>query len=1162
MKEEEREFIFSHLSLNQIEVHIINSKDTSYSTAQLIHDIASYDPTKVNNAELADDMRICFAWYSTIKEGFSDVKEHVKKFKFSEQDAIRIAKAIYNEIEKRKHDGTMKHEWNPDDMQKHSKELFVIISKVEARQASLVTKENEEVNSNVSTEPLDAKDQGCGKAWEILFAEGMAVQYFEDKDDADYFADSVNKCSTDEGFAKDVIHVKHSFVHRHTKTKRCYSVNKKGVKFKCSRKELELDPEIETWFRNNLPIYPGGTSDKYEPIELPEFLDKWNSFDIRKPFISLVGSLANWKRTEGDIDILVKAHDPSQILEAVDRAIVKCFQIGEEQMADSLIQVNQFIHTDSLFLAAKWRIERAFPEWSDRLHVLDDSFSGPFTNFVELSDLAAVAREEKTREEMAQMKKLKLFTWFTMLKPIHGRKKEEIYSVDSVIETIKSRKEDWFKVGVFIEVKYDGVHIQCHKQGSRVKLITEDGTDISKNCPTVIKELAAKAGDFILCGEMELWKEGKHQPRADCAGVLNSKEVHPDEKYLRFNIFDTLWHKGNDIHDLPSSERITHLDQIDDSEHVKKAKRILCHSEAEVRKAIEKVSAEEGSEGAYLKKADFIYELDGKTLNNIKYKLELSLDAVVLKKNKVAKTEKTFYYHCGLKSDSKTVYCGKTFNTNIDAKEGDIIKVVFVDVSGYTDPTTKKRWVNWWSPRVIMLRADKKVPDSVDTAWKMVKQTTGRFEDKKMPDIKHLEQLETKGKRFDFKHHFRGASEHIDKRFQINHVLDGFTSAAQHANLLKEVLSKHWKLEKSKDMYSLFWDGELAYQMNTKEDIIKEPSAALKKKIYDFHVALHKNPKYWKIDMETGEEKKRKGAVEGTEQVEKIFCVKKGKEPFEWLDVVGVTKPREIEPEPGGTRFYPGIFVPIDSGIYYPGAQKPYFKEYFLAGKKWKGRIVFRLVAGLKGSKAVADWLYWKPDDQSPYVLSSRAIKTNWLPTEGSAMSPEWEKKLPEELHFWNAKERKKKSELRKLAHEYLKTKKKLSSDTEFILSNRNWKGQYVVRGLPFEDYHLKIGSHKFHLDHDPITKMIEVGLSALAFEGKEGYFKAGKKEPKTEVNPNLKIPAFIEFLDNGKVEIIADEPLYLHVRFKGKKLKGLYYFRRTSRDSEFWTFKKGMQSF
>jgi ATP-dependent DNA ligase len=89
----------------------------------------------------------------------------------------------------------------------------------------------------------------------------------------------------------------------------------------------------------------------------------------------------------------------------------------------------------------------------------------------------------------------------------------------------------------------------------------------------------------------------------------------------------------DDLHELPFSDRINYLNEIADTEHIKKTKRILCHSEAEVRKAIKKVSKEEGSEGAYLKKADFKYELDGKTLNNIKFKNELSCEVQIVKVN-------------------------------------------------------------------------------------------------------------------------------------------------------------------------------------------------------------------------------------------------------------------------------------------------------------------------------------------------------------------------------------------------------------------------------------------------------------------------------------------------------------------------------------------------
>jgi hypothetical protein len=509
--------------------------------------------------------------------------------------------------------------------------------------------------------------------------------------------------------------------------------------------------------------------------------------------------------------------------------------------------------------------------------------------------------------------------------------------------------------------------------------------------------------------------------------------------------------------------------------------------------------------------------------------------------------------------NGKLHYAGKTFNWKPPEGEtpkiGDVLTVHCVDVNSYTDPDSDEQWFKLWSPRVSRLRPDKKEPDTVDTLIKMCEQTSGRFQDRKAPDIKHLA---AKGKRFVLQHHFRGASEHIDNRFQINHVLDGFTIAAQYPDFLKTELAKHWKLEKSKDEYSLSWDGELAYHLDKKDKVTKEPSAALKKKIYDFHVTLHNDPKYWKIDMDTGEEQKRKG--DDTDQVQKIFCVKKKSEPFEWLDVVGVTKPREIEPEPGGTRFWPGIFVPIDSGTYYPGAIKPAFCEYFLHGKKWKGRFVFRLVSGLSDTKHLADWLFWKPDDQTPYVLSSRAVRDNWLPEKGSAMPPEWESKIPSELQFWNMPSGKR-NEIRKLARTYLHKHKQLSVDT-FILAHRYWQGAKVIRDLPVSDYHLKIHNKKFHLLQDPSFSMPEAGLSALEFEDRNEYFIPGIKPPSSSANPNKKIDASIVILDQGTVEIIADEPLYLHVRFSGKTLKGLYHLMKSSRSAKLWTLKRGMASF
>lgn len=477
-----------------------------------------------------------------------------------------------------------------------------------------------------------------------------------------------------------------------------------------------------------LPIYPSKNSTPENAITREAFLDAWADFAVRKPFIFLVGSLSNWAESHGDIDILVKAHDPTPLLDALDSIIVNMFEQKQESIADLLISVQKYIATESLFLNAKWRIERAFPDWRDRIHVLDDSFSGPFTNFEELADLVAVSRAEKKREEMdskdqgcgkawevlfaegmavqyfekeadarafedeidsdavskgfgkdvihvkhswvhrhsktkrcysvnkkhvhykteeldqhfasSTSKKIELFHPVPLLKPIHGRAKGEIYSVDSVIDTIKSRKKDWFKANIVVEKKFDGVHCQTDKKGDTVRIWTEDGTEITKNCPTLVKEFAGKRLDFKVLGEVELWKAGEHQNRAITAGVLNTKEASPDEKYLIFNLFDCLVHDTSDIHMQDYNIRLRHLHDIkwdtvkNPAPHIKISQHHIVKTESELRKAIKYFSNLEGSEGAYLKILfGFPYLLTGKTTENIKFKNEISIDAQIVKVN-------------------------------------------------------------------------------------------------------------------------------------------------------------------------------------------------------------------------------------------------------------------------------------------------------------------------------------------------------------------------------------------------------------------------------------------------------------------------------------------------------------------------------------------------
>ncbi len=88
------------------------------------------------------------------------------------------------------------------------------------------------------------------------------------------------------------------------------------------------------------------------------------------------------------------------------------------------------------------------------------------------------------------------------------------------------------------------------------------------------------------------------------------------------------------------------------------------------------------------------------------------------------------------------------------------------------------------------------------------------------------------------------------------------------------------------------------------------------------------------------------------------------------------------------------------------GAQKPHLLEVFLSGSTYKGRFIFRKLPRKqeheRAGKQPFVWFGWKPIDQTPYVLSSRAILLKWTPPKGrSALPKEWEEKIPDELRWW-----------------------------------------------------------------------------------------------------------------------------------------------------------------
>ena len=927
----------------------------------------------------------------------------------------------------------------------------------------------------------DDADHGCGKAWEVLFANAMAMQYFEKEEDADHFIASGKKDPKWFDFNRK----RHTWVRRERKPPHhCWPVNKKAIEWIASEKDSYIDESLA-------PVNPSGLKIG-EEINLEEILGYVKSFYRTKPYISIIGGLCTQGKTKGDIDIFIRS-----------------------------------AHRDT---ATEFRILRMFPQkyWS-RFHFLypydEESHPGVFTNFMDIYDEKIEVISDPELVLMSATKKVKLFKFAPLLKPAHGHYKGEEYSIDALIEVVNAKPE-WYEKGTYVQKKFDGVHVRCdvqrnYESGYDVVIWSEEGNDITKNLPTLRKELgeASKGHAISIVGELEFWADKKHQTRQQTTAIIHTKEVHPDESKVILNTFDTLFY-DEDIHDEPHSERLKSHAKIKDTEHIKKAPYTLVKSPTELRKAVQHYSTLPGSEGAYLKRADFPYELDGKSLLNLKYKNTFSIDAKVVDVHDV-KDANAFNYLCVIDDD---VPIGRTYNTSIKVGVGAILKVEFVNLSQYTDPDSKKVWFNWWAPHVIMAREEKKRPDNMTTAKKLVEASHGTVAEKKWPkryqdadpwatedgiDPYLVYPDESKKWKGMVHCHGRGRSVHLDFRAQ---------TSSDYATGWTLYIPKG--LSKVPENYTEFCrmvDAEIM-------PIVKETMS---------------NP------------------------LKKFNCGKKAPEPAEWLTYKGMVQPGEV----GATKHEPGFFYIIDSFDVQFGAQKSYFHEYFCDGKIFKGRLVFRLLENReewkKTDEGLMTWMMFNAlKTPFPYTLSTRAVKKAWCPPfNASAVPRKIRNKIPDRFNYWKIKDASRRRKVRdELVDEIKKKLLKLDAirQGDFKFLKQTWRGPKVIRAGPSRTLYY------FILKHDKTFFSLALNTSLLASPTAAGlpfrypislWTAEGEIKPGTKLNPTKATPSQIEVLDQGKATILIEDKVRKFI-LKGKKLKGAWIaFQQEG--SNLWTIQK-----
>ena len=818
-------------------------------------------------------------------------------------------------------------------------------------------------------------------------------------------------------------------------------------------KKRSLEHRFEDDLDKLLDSYEGIKSLQDKPFKINEVLKLFDTdICLKKPFLAFVGGTVVSGRGN-DIDIWMN---------------------WDNKMND--VYTQRFLHQ------IEFRLNSYLPpEYKGHIHLIPEP-EGKFTNFVPLADLhikfippserdvfqmsiqeqvPRAASEEiiKQYEKSIEEDKIKLFRFFLPQKPTRAAKPEKRMTLDFYISLFQD--EDF---PVLSSKKYDGMAIEIHIDNEKGKAViwSEEGEELTEKLPRTIEALRKlKIKNAVFLAELEYWENDKHLPRESVAGYVHKKEVTEDSPLVS-NIFTCLFLDDEDLHNKTEGERQEILKKInfpqstfdipDTKLKLNLAPNLVSNNRGELIKNAKEVSNKLASEGDVGKKANAQFFLDGKSRDGwIKYhKNDLIFGEVIERVD--TKVPTVFNYRYGIqKGKYKTkeeetfnnlVEVGKSFNTEKKLNAGDMIAIEFETFNFVSDENDDTLSVSAWVPRFIPLEhVEEKVPseiDDIDSVTNKAKQqgilqrkTITKDGETLYESVQREEKrnLEEYPKNYGILvNHFRGKSVHLDFRRKQNGFLEGETILHQPSGLIDE-------------------------DVNT----------------------LAKGEKWNKILLEKGKFRP------DMDPNKKVVIVPKETHPLDWLNVrEDVFPPGSV----GATRFTEGVFITADEGMVYPGTQKPYFKEFFLDMKKFKGRMVERIIGvGEEWESPPAgvelQWQAWTNlKNQTPYLLSRRGRerREDVPPNMVSWLPPEWEKKIPTDMRWWE-KELDKEEKLSRMdkAYNFLVEKGELEekalelqeAKANFALRYHWWKGAKVIRDMPARGSHydLLIDSGKKFLD-------------------------------------------------------------------------------------------------
>jgi DNA ligase-1 len=193
--------------------------------------------------------------------------------------------------------------------------------------------------------------------------------------------------------------------------------------------------------------------------------------------------------------------------------------------------------------------------------------------------------------------------------------------------------EKYYNKALICEFKYDGIRVQLHKFGGKIKMFSRKLEDVATSFPEIVSAVSSLPAEFILDGEVLAYKAGRPLHFQELQRRLRRKAV---TEHLMAEIpvvyvpYDIMYLNGQQLISSPLTERKKLLSQIRFKEPVIDLGYRIVSTAQQIACAF-KESRDAGHEGLVVKELESQYHPGkrGRHWAKLKYELD-TIDAVIV----------------------------------------------------------------------------------------------------------------------------------------------------------------------------------------------------------------------------------------------------------------------------------------------------------------------------------------------------------------------------------------------------------------------------------------------------------------------------------------------------------------------------------------------------